>query len=372
MNDTTLVLLGAGNSTRFGLKTKKQWLYIGEEPLWYFVTKQFKKYGFKEIIVVSSIQEIPYMKKFDTFAFVEGGETRQESLKNALQNVSTKYVLVSDIARCCIDHDMIQRILDNKEKANCIVPALSISDTLYMDNSPANRECAKLIQTPQLSETKLLTKAIQIDELFTDDSSAMHKSGYKILFVEGSQNAHKLTFASDLEKLTCLKAPSMKTFTGFGIDTHPFEQNKPMYLCGEKIEENFGFKAHSDGDVAIHAIIDALLGAAGLGDIGEFFPDSDDKYKDIDSKKLLKLCVEKINSYGFVINNIDITILAEIPKVSPHKEKMRQTLSGILDINQRSVNIKATTSESLGFIGRNEGISVHAVATLSYFNWAEI
>jgi 2-C-methyl-D-erythritol 4-phosphate cytidylyltransferase / 2-C-methyl-D-erythritol 2,4-cyclodiphosphate synthase len=372
LNNITLVLLGAGNSTRFGLKAKKQWLYIGDDPLWYFVTKQFKSYGFKETIIVSSLQEIEYMKKFDTFTFVEGGETRQESLKNALQNVSTKYVLVSDIARCCIDHDMIKRILENREKADCIVPALNVSDTLYMDNSPADRESAKLIQTPQLSETKLLLKAIQSDEIFTDDSSAMHKSGNKILFVEGSQNAHKLTFADDLKKLVCLKPPSQKTFVGFGIDTHPFEQNKPMYLCGEMIENSFGFKAHSDGDVAIHAIIDALLGAAGLGDIGEFFPDTDNQYKDIDSKELLKICVDRINAYGFDINNVDITILAEIPKISPHKEKMRQTLSKILGINQRSVNIKATTSEKLGFIGRCEGVSVHAVATLSYFNWTKL
>lgn len=372
MNDTTLVLLGAGNSTRFGLKTKKQWLYIDNEPLWYFVTKQFKKYDFKEIIIVSSREEINYMKKFDTFVFVEGGATRQESLKNALQNVSTKYVLVSDIARCCIDHEMVQRILNNKGKAHCIVPALNVSDTLYMQNAPVDRECAKLIQTPQLSQTELLLKAIQTDEIFTDDSSAMYKDSNTILFVEGSQNAHKLTFASDLKKLTCLRAPSKKTFVGFGIDTHPFEENKPMCLCGEIIEKNFGFKAHSDGDVAIHAIIDALLGAAGLGDIGEFFPDTDNKYKDIDSKELLKICVDKINSYGFAIDNIDITILAEIPKISPHKEKMRQTLSQILEISQRNINIKATTSEKLGFIGRCEGVSVHAVAALSYFNWEEL
>lgn len=371
MNDTTLVLLGAGNSTRFGLKTKKQWLYTGNDPLWYFVTKQFLRYNFKNIIIVSSLEDINYMKKFDTFVFVEGGTSRQESLKNALQNVSTKYVLVSDIARCCIDHDMVCRIMENKEKAHCIVPALSISDTLYTDNSPANREYAKLIQTPQLSETQLLLKAIQTDEIFTDDSSAMHKNGNKILFVEGSQNAHKLTFADDIKKLTCLNPPSSKTFVGFGIDTHPFEENKHMYLCGEIIEKNFGFKAHSDGDVAIHAIIDALLGAAGLGDIGEFFPDTDERYKGIDSKELLKICVDKVNSYGFIINNIDITILAEVPKISPHKEKMRHTLSQILDINRRSINIKATTSEKLGFIGRCEGISVHAVATLCYFNWME-
>lgn len=372
MNDITLVLLGAGNSTRFGLKSKKQWLYIGNDPLWYFVTKQFQKYNFKEIIVVSSREDIAYMKKFDTFIFVEGGDTRQQSLQNALQNVSTKYVLVSDIARCCIDHDMIQRILESKEKAECIVPALDISDTLYIDKTPVNRENAKLIQTPQLSQTKLLAQAIKSDEIFTDDSSAMHKNGNNILFVEGSQNAHKLTYANDLQKLTCLKPPAQKTFVGFGIDTHPFEQNKSMFLCGEMIEKNFGFKAHSDGDVAVHAIIDALLGAAGLGDIGEFFPDTDKQYKDIDSKELLKICVQKINSYGFDINNIDITILAEIPKISPHKEKMRQTLSRILGINERSINIKATTSEKLGFIGRNEGVSVHAVATLSYFNWDKL
>jgi 2-C-methyl-D-erythritol 4-phosphate cytidylyltransferase/2-C-methyl-D-erythritol 2,4-cyclodiphosphate synthase len=156
LNDITLVLLGAGSSTRFGIPVKKQWLYVENEPLWQFVTKQFEKYNFANTIIASSAGEIDYMKKFDTFTFVEGGETRQHSLKNALDKVETKYVLVSDIARCCIDHEMIERILDNREKGDCIVPALNVSDTLYIDGIAANRGNAKLIQTPQLSRTDLL------------------------------------------------------------------------------------------------------------------------------------------------------------------------------------------------------------------------
>ena len=321
---------------------------------------------------MSSLDEIKYMKHFAPYIYAQGGMTRQESLSNALSQVKTPFVLVSDIARCCIDHEMIDRILDAKDKADCIVPAIEVADTLYIDNVPVNREKAKLIQTPQLSVTHLLKQAVDGKETFTDDSSAMASIGREILFVEGSKNAHKLTTKDDLEKLSCLSPASSKTFVGFGLDIHPFEDNKQMVLCGVEIDSAFGFKAHSDGDVAIHAIIDALLGAAGMGDIGECYPDTSLEYKGIDSALLLKDTVKRINAHGFKIEHIDITILAQTPKIMPYKDKMRTTLASLLGIQERHMNIKATTAEKLGFVGRNEGVTVHAVATLSYLNWEEL
>jgi 2-C-methyl-D-erythritol 4-phosphate cytidylyltransferase / 2-C-methyl-D-erythritol 2,4-cyclodiphosphate synthase len=372
LQDITLILLGAGNSTRFNAPVKKQWIYIQDNPLWLFVAKQFEKYNFADTIIVSSLDEIKYMKHFESYTYIEGGTTRQESLCNALNHVKTQFVLVSDIARCCIDHDMIDRILDAKGKSDCIVPAVEVTDTLYIDKNPTDREKARLIQTPQLNVTHLLKQALEGKETFTDDSSAMASIGKNILFVNGSSNAHKLTTKNDLVKLPCLSPASNKTFVGFGLDIHPFEDNKQMVLCGVKIDSAFGFKAHSDGDVAIHAIIDALLGAAGMGDIGELYPDTNLEYKGIDSKLLLKDTVKKINSYGLKIEHIDITILAQIPKITPYKEKMRISLASLLDIRERNINIKATTAEKLGFVGRNEGVTVHAVATLSYLNWEEL
>ncbi len=373
MSDTTLILLGAGNSTRFKSNVKKQWLYTGDIPLWLYVAEHFGKISdFTQIIIVSSTEDIVIMKSFAGYTYVEGGSSRQASLNNALQHVTSEYVLVSDIARCCVPEDMIKRILSAKEKGSCIVPALSVTDTLYLGDTPIDREQVKIIQTPQLSVTKTLKKALQTEELFTDDSSAVASTGEKVHFVEGSVHAHKLTTIADLEKLSCIQAPSAKTLIGFGLDIHPFEKDKEMFLCGVKIDVAYGFRAHSDGDVAIHALIDALLGAAGMGDIGELYPDTDESYAGADSKQLLTDTVNKLKTHGFEIGNVDLTILAQVPKVLPYKEEMRVTLASLLGIRQNFVNIKATTAEKLGFVGRKEGVTVHAVANLNYFNWKNI
>ena len=371
--DITLILLGAGNSTRFKLPVKKQWLYSGDIPLWLQVAQNFDNFGvFSNIIIVSSPNDIKHMQNFtDKYSFVTGGTTRQDSLNNALANVTTKYVMVSDIARCCVPDDMIQRLLDAKEQGSCIVPTLKVTDTLYLDGSPIDREATRIIQTPQLSVTSLLKKALQSDIVFTDDSSAIASLGEKVLFVEGDIKAHKLTTVEDLSKLPCLNTPKDINLVGFGIDTHPFEDDKTMFLCGVEIESNFGFKAHSDGDVAIHALIDALLGACGMGDIGELYPDDDNTYLGIDSKILLRDTVDKIRAFGFDITNVDMTIVAQTPKLKKYKPLMRTTVANLLGIKPQFVNIKATTSEKLGFIGRKEGVSVHAVANVTYFKWKE-
>lgn len=373
MSNTTLILLGAGSSSRFETNVKKQWLYTEETPLWLHVAEHFERSAhFEKIIIVSTQDEIRLMQHFASYTFVEGGESRQASLTNALAEVTSEYVLVSDIARCCVPSTMIERILAAKESASCIVPVLPVTDTLYYDNAPIDREKVQIIQTPQLSVTEMLKKALKTETLFTDDSSAIASLGEKIHFVAGSPDAHKLTTISDLQKLPCLKEPSAKTLTGFGLDIHPFEAHKEMFLCGVKIDVDYGFKAHSDGDVGIHALIDALLGAAGMGDIGELYPDTDESYAGVDSKKLLTDTVTRIRSYGYEIGNIDLSILAQAPKILPYKENMRQTLASLLGIRKNFVNIKATTAEKLGFVGRKEGVTVHAVANLTYLNWKKI
>lgn len=365
-----MILLGAGSSTRFGSSVKKQWLVTGEIPLWLHVAEHFEKnVEFDDIIIVSSEVEINYMKNFASYTYVVGGDSRQVSLSNALAHVTADYVLVSDIARCCVPADMIHRILDARTQASCIVPVMPVTDTLYLNDQPIDREHVKIIQTPQLSVTKMLKQALETDTLFTDDSSAIASLGEKIHFVKGSSKAHKLTTLEDLKKLSCLQAPSSKILSGFGIDIHPFETGKQMFLCGVPIDVEYGFKAHSDGDVAIHALIDALLGAAGMGDIGELYPDTDENYAGADSKILLQDTVRRIVSSGYTIGNIDLTIMAEVPKISPYKERMRTTLADLLGLRKNFINIKATTAEKLGFIGRKEGVTVHAVATLSYTNW---
>ncbi len=370
MSDLTLILLAAGNSSRFKVPVKKQWLRIGHDPLWLYVTNRIKEHLPDATVILSAHpDEIPFMASMCDFTLVSGGSTRQQSLKNALKEVKTPYVMVTDIARACIDPDLIARLLESKESADTIVPALDVHDTVVYENETINREQVKRIQTPQLSRTEILRRALETDIEYTDESSAVVACGGTRHFVTGDTRAAKITHTSDISALECLSPPSPYLFTGNGFDVHPFEEGKPMVLCGVEIESPYGFKAHSDGDVAIHALIDALLGAACLGDIGMLFPDTDESYKNIDSKRLLQRCVEKLHHFGFVILHADITIIAQAPKIAPYKEKMRQTLASLLHIPPARLNVKATTTEHLGFIGRKEGVGVLATASVHYFDW---
>lgn len=371
MKDTTLVVLCAGSSTRFTLKPKKQWIRCGDEPLWLYVTKNLTRTTtFEKIIIVAHENELKYMSNFNNdYTFVAGGKERQDSMANALQFVTSKYVMTTDVARCCMAQNIIDDLILNMKKADCIVPYISPSDTVVYENQTINRDDVKLIQTPQLSLTNKLKEAISNNQIFTDDSSAIKNIGGTVHYIKGSSKSIKLTFGDELSKIECLPSPSQDTFVGLGFDIHPFVDGKKMFLGGVEIESQFGFKAHSDGDVLIHSLIDSLLGACGAGDIGEFFPDTDKQYQNIDSRVLLQRILNFIHDVGFVIVNIDVTIIAEIPKINPHKDIIKKTLVNLLELPIHKVNIKATTSEKLGFIGRCEGVAVQSIASLKYYDW---
>lgn len=374
MPDLTLVMLGAGTSSRFNQKAKKQWLRIDDAPLWFHATQNLaQKYSFAKIIVTASKDEMHYMQKFSNdFVIVEGGDTRQASLSNALLHVKTPFVLVSDSARPCISEGMMERLLERKGHCDIAVPYLSVVDTVVYHESTINRDDVKLIQTPQLSSTNILKKALNTTIQYTDDSSAIKAMGGIVNFVQGDESAKKITCKEDLKHIPCLKAPSSTLLVGNGFDVHSFEEGKVMMLGGIEIDKTVGFRAHSDGDVLIHALIDALLGASGAGDIGELFPDNDANYKDIDSKILLKKVCHFLESVGFEIVHCDMTIMAEFPRLSPFKDAMRFCLANLMGIAPIHVNIKATTTEKLGFIGRKEGVGVSAIATLKYYDWKNI
>ena len=371
--DVTLIVLCAGNSSRFEHKTKKQWIRIENEPLWLNVTKRLASFSqFDKIIVASHEDELNYMKNFtDNFIFVKGGDSRQKSILNCLEFVTTKFVMISDVARACIPQSVIKNLLDEKENADCIVPVLNVTDTVIYETNTINRDSVKLIQTPQLSLTSTLIKALDTQTEFTDESSAIKAINGTIKYIQGSNESKKLTLGNELDELPCLKEPSKNFFTGTGFDIHAFEDNKEMFLGGVKLAYEFGFKAHSDGDVLIHSIIDALLGACGAGDIGEFFPDTDEKYKGIDSKLLLEHIVRFIYNVGYEIVNIDTTIIAQKPKINPFKHEIKNSLASLLNIEKQFINVKATTAEKMGFIGRAEGVAVQSIATLKYYNWKQ-
>lgn len=373
MSKITLVVLCAGESSRFELSVKKQWIRIDDEPLWLHVTRKLSSYHqFHKIIVVGHQNELDYMQNFsDTITFVQGGNTRQQSIANALKHTSSEFVMITDVARSCVPQSVITDLISHKEKAAVIVPILKLSDTVVYEEVTINRDHVKIIQTPQLSKTTVLKKALQTEEEFTDESSAIKNIGETVHYIKGSQKSTKITFGAEIDTLSCLKKPNANTFVGNGIDIHQFEKNKQMVLGGVEIDSDFGFKAHSDGDVLIHSLIDSLLGAIGAGDIGEFFPDTDPQYKGADSKELLNYIITFIRNVGYEIINVDLSILAQIPKINPHKKNIKESLAKLLNIKKQQINIKATTAEKMGFVGREEGVIVLSSATLKYYDWTK-
>ncbi|WP_456383467.1 bifunctional 2-C-methyl-D-erythritol 4-phosphate cytidylyltransferase/2-C-methyl-D-erythritol 2,4-cyclodiphosphate synthase [Hydrogenimonas sp.] len=377
MSDLTLILLAAGKATRFKKPVKKQWLRIANDPLWLHVLKTFRSmHLFENVVVVGHTDELHYMKRHvgdENIRFVSGGASRQASLKNALKTVRTSYVLVSDVARPCVDRTICETLLAAIEKADCAVPTLPVPDTVWYEGAPIDRKHLLRIQTPQLSRTEILEKALKSDTEFTDESSAIHAMGGKVAFVGGDASLHKLTFAEDIALLPCLTPPDTTTrYTGTGFDVHAFDRetpDRPMKLGGVTIDVPYSFKAHSDGDVAIHALIDALMGAAGMGDIGELFPDTDAAWAGADSAKLLRHVVHLLSHTGFEIVQADLTIVAQAPRIGPYKEAIRFRLAELLDIPPQHMNVKATTTERLGFVGRKEGVAAEASATLRWFDW---
>lgn len=369
--DISLIMLAAGDSRRFNLSVKKQFIRLGDEPLWLYATKNLSSfYPFKKIVITSN--DISYMKKFNkNYDFTAGGTTRAASLKNALNLVESEFVMVSDVARVLVSKNLFNRLIENLDKADCITPALKIADTTLFDDEALQREKIKLIQTPQISRTGLLKKALEQSLDFTDDSTAIAAMGGKIWFIEGEENARKITFKEDLQKLD-LPKPSGEIFCGNGFDVHEFGEKRPLLLGGVEIHHTMGLKAHSDGDVLAHSLTDAILGAAGLGDIGKLYPDKDMKFKNANSMQLLKQAYDRVKELGFELVNVDICVIAQSPKLHNFKELVASNLADILGIAEYKINVKATTTEKLGFIGRKEGIAVLTNVNLKYFDWTKI
>ncbi len=389
MDSIALIMLCAGSGERFknsisgdGAGVKKQWLRVGDKPLWLFSlnsllnSAKLANISFKEIIVACDDPAI--YERFinqSNIKFIKGGQTRQQSLLNAINAASCDWVLTSDAARASVPSELVAKIIAAKSDGDCVVPVLRVSDAAILASDHINKEDLKLIQTPQLSRLSLLKEALNKAEqngiLYSDDSGAIAGCGGKIWFVKGDEKARKITTKEDLAHLS-LPAVANESFSGCGYDSHTFTNGDFIILGGEKIAFNSGFLAHSDGDVLAHAIIDAVLGAAGLGDIGEHFSDQDPLYKNADSLQLLSRAVNLVRSYGFEIINIDASIIAEAPKISPYKSKMAKNIAASAKISPFRVNIKATTNEKMGFIGRGEGIAAVATASLRYIDWQEL
>ena len=311
---------------------------------------------------------------------IHGAETRQKSVHNGLLALAPHkpdLVLIHDAARPFVDEGLIERVVTGLTQANAVLPAIPVTDTIKQVKQDkvvrtVERSDLYAAQTPQGFTfdlaLELHNKAAKADNSsFTDDASLAEWAEHEVLLVKGSADNYKLTTKRDMEMAELLMAAqnSTETRTGSGFDVHRFETGNAVILCGVEIPFKRKLKGHSDADVALHALTDALYGALGAGDIGQHFPPSDKQWKDVASSVFLEHAVKLIGQQGGKIINTDLTIICERPKIAPHQQKMKETLAELMQIEAHRISIKATTTEGLGFTGRSEGIAAQAVATIS-------
>ncbi len=377
------IIVAAGNSSRMKHMGNKQLLRLCNIPVLIRTIKAFDgASSVDEIIVVTHHDMLENVKglieKYSckkVSSVIEGGKTRQESVVNGINAVSPcNFIAVHDGARPFIVSQKIDDAILFAQNHGSAVLAIPLSDTVKeVDGdeiivSTPDRSTLRLIQTPQVFPAEALKeaykKAINDGFVGTDDSSLLEHSGMKVHTIMGDYNNIKITTPEDIPKGEAILKGAKPMRVGFGYDVHALVTNRKLILGGVEIPHTMGLDGHSDADVLIHAIMDALLGAAALGDIGKHFPDNDNSFKNIDSRILLRRVKDILNENGYSIGNIDATISAQKPKLAPHIDKMRENISADLELDASLVSIKATTTEHLGFEGREEGISASAICTI--------
>ncbi|MBC2661294.1 bifunctional 2-C-methyl-D-erythritol 4-phosphate cytidylyltransferase/2-C-methyl-D-erythritol 2,4-cyclodiphosphate synthase [Novosphingobium flavum] len=300
---------------------------------------------------------------------VTGAATRQGSVLaglSALEAEAPRLVLIHDAARPVLPRSVIDRLVAALRDSPGAIPVLPVVDSLCHDHSgtmgePADRAALRRVQTPQAFRFAAILAAHRQwagTAEAGDDAQVARAAGLDVALVDGDEALHKLTFASDF----AAAAPPVRIGTGY--DVHRLSPGEDLWLCGVKIEHSHGLAGHSDADVAIHALVDALLGAIGAGDIGSHFPPSDPQWKGAASDQFLAHALTLVTGSGHRIGNVDVTIICEAPKIGPHRETMRARLAAILGVDIGAVSVKATTTEGLDAPGRREGIAAQAVATV--------
>lgn len=301
---------------------------------------------------------------------VIGGQTRGDSVRKGLGAVRGDNVLIHDAARPFCPAIVIDRLLDALAENPGVVPVLPVHDTLArwteLLGEPIEREGAVRVQTPQAFDLAKLKAAYDRWEgpYPSDDAAVAKAAGLNVGVVAGSRDLEKLTTPDDWERAEAAAASRKISRTGVGFDVHAFGGDGPVMLGGVSIPHARGLAGHSDADVVLHAITDALLGAAGLGDIGDHFPPSDPQWKGASSDRFLIHAAALIGQRGGVVDHVDCTVICEAPKIAPHREAMRAYVANVLKLRIDQVSIKATTTERLGFAGRGEGIAAQAAATI--------
>ncbi len=381
------VIVAGGNGLRAGGEIPKQYQIIGGKPVIWWTLKAFLDHP--EVSHVQVVVGAGHEALFNLATlglqfppFVIGGATRQNSCRlgvEACAAISPKHVLIHDAARPFISAELISKIISELQTKDALVPGMAVADTMKFApegviTTTVDRSSLWFAQTPQGFNFQMILAAHQKAAAenqtgLTDDAAVAEYAGMKVHMIAGEAQNKKLTTGADVEIANTELSQRMfagrpDIRTGQGIDFHIFETGNAVMLCGVEIPHTHKLKGHSDADVGLHALTDAILGAIGEGDIGIHFPPSDMQWKNAPSSIFVKKAMDLLTAKGGIIANVDITILAEAPKVSPHISAMKALLSPLLNIAGDRIAIKATTTETLGAIGRKEGMAAFAIATV--------
>jgi 2-C-methyl-D-erythritol 4-phosphate cytidylyltransferase/2-C-methyl-D-erythritol 2,4-cyclodiphosphate synthase len=374
-----VLLLAGGRGTRAGFGRPKQIELLGGKPVLRWSLDAFAVHpaiGAGVLVadddVVAAAGDLP-----DGWRSMPPGAERQQSVASGLAAIADweedALVLVHDAARPGVTAGVIDRLLAALKSAEAAIPTLPVPDTLVRQTGDeagevVDRGALARVQTPQAFRLGTLRRAHSdaAGETATDDAQLVRRLGVPVAAVAGDARLHKLTYAEDraiLEGLLGVRTV-MQTAVGMGYDVHRLVAGKPLWIGGLEIEYSHGLEGHSDADVGLHAITDAVLGALGEGDIGDHFPPGDPQWRGAASHRFLSFAAERVAARGGRIDHIDLTIIAEAPKIGPHRDRMRERIAEILAISPARVSVKATTTERLGFTGRREGIAAQAIATI--------
>lgn len=367
------VIVAAGKGLRAGQPLPKQFSIWRGKPVVRFAAEKLVQAGAELLCVVipEDAEELTaeILDGIGPCIIVTGGATRQESVRaglEALQTANPDLVLIHDAARPDCPAEVVARLVEALDIHPGAIPTLPVVDSMVdasdgLMGANAEREILRRVQTPQAFRfAEILAAHVnwhgEADS--GDDAQIAHVAGLKVALVDGDERLRKLTFAGDF-----VQGANMIR-TGTGYDVHRLAEGEELWLCGIKLDHHMGLAGHSDADVALHAVVDAILGAAGEGDIGQHFPPSDAQWRGTASSRFVEHAVSLAAAKGYAVGNVDLTIICEAPKIGPHRLVMRDELARLLGIQADSVNVKATTTERLGFTGRSEGIAAQAVATL--------
>lgn len=375
MNEkVSAIICAAGKGERAGLGKNKLLAPLYGAPALYHTLKKFNIKEIGEVIVTSSetdFKEISALCKPFGYKTVLGGKTRTESVKNALEAVTGDIVLIHDGARPFVEKQLILNCIDSVKKFGSAVAAVKFTDTAAISqygeiSDYTDRENLYHIQTPQGFLTEDIKKAYRLagDKSYTDDGAVYMRFIAPPRLVEGSENNIKLTYKNDFPREYPQVLPVSGQKIGFGVDTHAFGDGEFITLAGVKIPCGKSLIAHSDGDVIIHAVMDAYLSAAGLKDIGHYFPDTDESTLNADSAKMLEKVIETVKNSGYVGGNLSVTVQAETPRLSPYIDKMAHRLGEICKLPPENIAIAAGTCERLGFVGEGLGITAYCAVLL--------